>query len=102
MMDAIRMYAPGTRRLAVVVALFGSALSATAFGQPVPGGTVARLPPAGNVPGSRMLVIDASGSMWNVVGERNSPRRAQLAAKFVETMTMQLAGESNQRSLGMV
>jgi len=101
MTGAFRMFALGLRRLAVAVALLGSALSAAAFAQPAPGGTVARQP-AANLPGSRMLVIDASGSMWNVVGERNSPRRAQLAARFVDKMTMQLAGESTQRSLGMV
>jgi hypothetical protein len=53
---------------------------------------------------ARMLVLDASGSMWKHVHEDNarSPRRAELAAQFVDTFTARLAAEPNQRTLGMV
>jgi hypothetical protein len=53
---------------------------------------------------ARMLVLDASGSMWKNVEQNNdkSPRRAELAAQFVGTFTAQLATERNQHKLGMV
>jgi hypothetical protein len=84
---------------ALFAALLSTSLSSSAYTQ-----TVA--PPSRPSPPdhrvNRILVLDASGSMWNNVSDASSPRRAELAAKFVDLFATQLAGESVQRTLGMI
>lgn len=86
---------------ALLIAALGFALSTPVIAQSNPGASVVSESVA-DPRTNRMLVLDASGSMWNAMSDTNSPLRAQLAAKFVEKFTAQLAGESPQRRLGMV
>jgi hypothetical protein len=92
---------PALAPFVLTVLAYILACSAAAQGNP-PG--TAGPPPDPSAAPTRMLVLDASGSMWkNVDGtNRRSPLRAQLAAQFVDTFTAQLAQESAPRPLGMV
>jgi hypothetical protein len=85
------------------VAALGFALSTAVLAQSSPNTSALPWPkPIADSVATRMLVLDASGSMWKNVDDKNSPLRAELAAKFVETFTTQLANERTQRNLGMV
>jgi hypothetical protein len=84
---------------ALFAALLSTSLSSSAYSQIAT--PPSRLPPP-DPRVNRILVLDASGSMWNNVSDTSSPRRAELAAKFVDLFATQLAGESVQRTLGMI
>jgi hypothetical protein len=87
---------------ALLLAVHGLLMCSPGFAQPNPASVAPDPKPIADQRTTRMLVLDASGSMWNNVGDKLAPLRAQLAAKFVEMFTAQLAGESTPRNLGMV
>lgn len=93
-----RAWALSPARISLVT-LCGLMLSTAAVAQTDPPTVTAR-----NAGPARMLVLDASGSMWIRLKEKDkrTPRRAELAAQFVDAFTAELAKETPQRKLGMV
>lgn len=83
-------------------ALLGLVVSSSIHAQTSPPARPAPAPPADASRTNRILVLDASGSMWNNVSDPSSPRRAELAARFADQFATQLAQESVQRTLGLV